>query len=429
MSFILAGGLNPVMAQAIKSATTRDNEVNEPANLMVHAFSGELAARHIAAEMFPGKDPGNLIQDQKQLVSLLGTMAAGIAGGVVGNSTAAATTGAQAGKNAVENNRLSNPKEKQIINNLVGAGYDPQKMEAASCALVKCYAEYPVGSAEYEKNLALAQKGENYKEEQNLLKNYELLTTELKDPLYWNKVPEEVKQKYQGFTYSQSDKIEDGQKAYDAWKIAYIADKLNIPVSAVRLTDAGLNIALNMAATSSAGKIAGNNPSKKNAAQGNEFVAGTKIDNSLNLIDKEVLPDALISTFKGGQYETVITREPVSVYRNFGGSETLTKLDGGFATTTFNAGRNETAVYKKCSTTQFEAELEIPKGIKLNVGHAGEQPPRSTDPKYTGGADQILLPRSYPTEWIKSIRDGKTGQVYSYDEFKSKFPEQVTRGQ
>ncbi|XUV83757.1 hemagglutinin repeat-containing protein [Enterobacter sp. TMH.L2] len=124
----LAGGLNPVMAQVIKGATTRGDEVNEPANLMAHAvwgalaaqlsggnaaagaagaFSGELAARHIAAEMFPDTKPGDLNQDQKQLVSLLGTMAAGIAGGVVGNSTAAATTGAQAGKNAVENNGLS----------------------------------------------------------------------------------------------------------------------------------------------------------------------------------------------------------------------------------------------------------------------------------------------------------------------------------
>ncbi|WNJ81577.1 polymorphic toxin type 25 domain-containing protein [Cedecea neteri] len=71
------------------------------------AFSSELAARHIAAEMFPDTKPGDLNQDQKQLISLLGTMAAGIADGVVGNSTAAATTGAQAGKNAVENNGLS----------------------------------------------------------------------------------------------------------------------------------------------------------------------------------------------------------------------------------------------------------------------------------------------------------------------------------
>lgn len=130
----LAGGLNPVMAQVIKGATTKGGEVNEPANLMAHAvwgalaaqlsggnaaagaagaFSGELAARHIAAEMFPDTKLGDLNQDQKQLISLLGTMAAGIAGGVVGNSTAAATTGAQAGKNSVENNTLSAPDEKQ----------------------------------------------------------------------------------------------------------------------------------------------------------------------------------------------------------------------------------------------------------------------------------------------------------------------------
>ncbi len=138
----LAGGLNPVMAQVIKGATTKGDEVNEPANLMAHAvwgalaaqlsggnaaagaagaFSGELAARHIAAEMFPDTKPGDLNQDQKQLVSLLGTMAAGIAGGVVGNSTAAATTGAQAGKNAVENNMMAVPMPPPALPGEAGA--------------------------------------------------------------------------------------------------------------------------------------------------------------------------------------------------------------------------------------------------------------------------------------------------------------------
>jgi|MedtruStandDraft_1076414.scaffolds.fasta_scaffold00649_2 filamentous hemagglutinin len=95
------------MAQAIKGAT----EGHEPANLMAHAvwdalaaqlsganatagaagaFSGELAARHIGAEMFPDTKLGDLNQDQKQLISLLGTMAAGIAGGVVGAASAGA---------------------------------------------------------------------------------------------------------------------------------------------------------------------------------------------------------------------------------------------------------------------------------------------------------------------------------------------------
>jgi len=79
----------------------------------------------------------------------------------------------------------------------------------ASCAPIKCYAEYLIGSAEYEKNFALAQEGDKYQQEQQFLKNYPLLTTELPEPVYWNKIPEEVKVKYQGFEYSQADQVAD----------------------------------------------------------------------------------------------------------------------------------------------------------------------------------------------------------------------------
>ncbi|NRN30904.1 hypothetical protein, partial [Photorhabdus heterorhabditis] len=87
---------------------------------------------------------------------------------------------------------------------------------------------------------------------------------------------------------------------------------------------------------------------------------------------------------------------------------------------------NETAVYKNWSTTRFEAEIEVPKDTKLNIGSVGEQPPLSNNPNYIGGADQILLPRNYPMDWIKSIRDGKTGNIYTYEEFKKAFPDQIT---
>ncbi len=42
-------------------------------------------------------------------------------------------------------------------------------------------------------------------------------------------------------------------------------------------------------------------------------------------------------------------------------------------------------------------------------------------------ADQILLPQNFPSSWIKSIKDGKTGKVYTYEEFKRKFPEQIKK--
>lgn len=124
---ILAGGLNPAVAQLIKQATGDNRE----ANLMAHAvwgalaaqlggnnaasgaagaFSGELAARYIIDNYYGGRTD-SLSEQERQQISMLATIASGIAGGLAGNSTASAGTGAQAGRNAVENNLLSPEKD------------------------------------------------------------------------------------------------------------------------------------------------------------------------------------------------------------------------------------------------------------------------------------------------------------------------------
>lgn len=113
--------------------------------------------------------------------------------------------------------------------------------------------------------------------------------------------------------------------------------------------------------------------------------------------------------------------------RKFGGTESQAKLKGAYATTKQNAGRAETAVYPSWSTSRFEAEIEIPKGQEISIGKVGKQPVDSNYPKYKGGADQILLPRNFPKEWVKSIKDGKTGKTYSFDEFNDLFPNQISR--
>ncbi|WP_206194072.1 VENN motif pre-toxin domain-containing protein, partial [Serratia microhaemolytica] len=215
----------------------------------------ELMANAIMNSLYPGKKVSELTEEEKQNIASLSTLAAGLAGGLLGDSSSDTAKSAQIGKNAVENNRLRTENEQKIVNNLTSAGQDLNKLEAASCALTKCYAQYPFGSAEYEKNWALAQEGENYQEEQQLLKNYELLTSELSDPLYWNKVPEEVKAKYQGFEYTQADQITDGQQSYDAWKKSYIADKLGISPGLVELTSTGFTVSMVAVATSQAGKV------------------------------------------------------------------------------------------------------------------------------------------------------------------------------
>lgn len=57
--------------------------------------------------LFPGKEVWQLSESEKQQVSALSQLAAGLAGGLTTGDVAGAVTGSQAGKNAVENNFLS----------------------------------------------------------------------------------------------------------------------------------------------------------------------------------------------------------------------------------------------------------------------------------------------------------------------------------
>jgi len=66
----------------------------------------------IATEMY-GKSADELDETQKQTVSALATLAAGLSGGLVGDSSASAVAGAQAGKTTVENNYLSDKQKAQ----------------------------------------------------------------------------------------------------------------------------------------------------------------------------------------------------------------------------------------------------------------------------------------------------------------------------
>ncbi len=136
----LASGASPYLATEIKKRVGEDNIA---ANAMAHAVlgavtaqlnnqsatagglgagGGELAARYIAGELFPGKTAQQLSESEKQQVSALSQLAAGLAGGLATGDTAGAVTGGQAGKNAVENNALSD------IVDAVSQGKTPQQV-------------------------------------------------------------------------------------------------------------------------------------------------------------------------------------------------------------------------------------------------------------------------------------------------------------
>ncbi|MDN0117974.1 hemagglutinin repeat-containing protein [Yersinia frederiksenii] len=125
MAKALAGASAPYLAEVIHNMTTDANgKVNTEANLMAHAVlgavmaqvngnsalagaSGAVMGEYIAQQMYPGINREDLTEEQRQTISALGTLAAGLAGGLAGGSTADAVVGAQAGKNAVENNALN----------------------------------------------------------------------------------------------------------------------------------------------------------------------------------------------------------------------------------------------------------------------------------------------------------------------------------
>ncbi|EMN6812928.1 hemagglutinin repeat-containing protein, partial [Escherichia coli] len=95
------------IAHAILGGAVAAMQGNNIAAGAAGAATGELAARTIAGMLYPGVKQSDLSEEQKQTISTLATVSAGLAGGLTGNSTASAAVGAQSGKNAVENNSLS----------------------------------------------------------------------------------------------------------------------------------------------------------------------------------------------------------------------------------------------------------------------------------------------------------------------------------
>ncbi|MGC0809673.1 filamentous hemagglutinin N-terminal domain-containing protein [Pantoea agglomerans] len=123
----VSGAAAPYLAEKIHELTTDPitGKVNTEANLMAHAVlgavtsyaagnaalagaSGAAMGEYIAQQLYPGVKRSDLSEEQRQTISALGTLAAGLAGGVVGDSTADVVAGAQAGKTSVENNALAN---------------------------------------------------------------------------------------------------------------------------------------------------------------------------------------------------------------------------------------------------------------------------------------------------------------------------------
>lgn len=131
----------------------------------------------------------------------------------------------------------------------------------------------------------------------------------------------------------------------------------------------------------------------------------TKIDGKVEEVEKEPLPDSIAKSFKDGEYRTVVTTEPITIYRVYGGNATS---EGSFCTTEScldkDKTRNDLALKSSWGNTiEKEAEIVVPAGTKLNIGRVEEQ--RDGGKMLTGNADQILLPPNWSQDWVKKVRD------------------------
>ncbi|WP_313656402.1 VENN motif pre-toxin domain-containing protein, partial [Pantoea sp.] len=116
------------MAHAVLGAVTSYASGNSALAGAAGGVSGELMAQLVMRQLYLGKATGDLSETEKQTISALGTLAAGLTGGIVGDSTAGAIAGAQTGKNAVENNLLGGSEDAQA------AWIRQHGIDMASCA-------------------------------------------------------------------------------------------------------------------------------------------------------------------------------------------------------------------------------------------------------------------------------------------------------
>ncbi len=142
-------------------------------------------------------------------------------------------------------------------------------------------------------------------------------------------------------------------------------------------------------------------------------VYSTKIDDKVieitqeKICENEAKQKELSESFKDGEYRTVMTKEPITLYRVFGGKA---EAQGAFATTEPARSRAEVRDASALktewgNTCEKEAVIEVPAGIKLHIGRVEKQWDGTQEKMLKGDADQILLPMGWPESWIKEIRE------------------------
>ncbi|ELY6226834.1 VENN motif pre-toxin domain-containing protein [Cronobacter muytjensii] len=123
-----------ILAHALAGAVIAKAQGKDALAGAAGASAGEMTAK-LALDLY-GKKPEQLGEDERQLVSALSSVAAGLAGAAVSDNTAGVQTAAQAGKNAVENNFLG-PESQDKLDKAVQNQQSGKDLLAASREIVR----------------------------------------------------------------------------------------------------------------------------------------------------------------------------------------------------------------------------------------------------------------------------------------------------
>ena len=128
----ISGASAPYLAEQIHIYTSGKPEVQAMAHAVVGAItsyisghdalagaagavSGELMAKFVMGQLYPGKTADSLTETERQTVSALSTLASGLAGATIGGGASEAVNAAQLGKNSVENNLMGGTEDGQTM--------------------------------------------------------------------------------------------------------------------------------------------------------------------------------------------------------------------------------------------------------------------------------------------------------------------------
>lgn len=168
-----------------------------------------------------------------------------------------------------------------------------------------------------------------------------------------------------------------------------------------------------------------------------------KLAEKVELSEREKLESWQVESFLEGRYETVVTREPIVMYRLYGGyqpNEKMTidrtvsgaRLGGRFVSTEcaescIDAKLRLALKPEWKNTRMYEAKLIVPAGITVNIGVVAPAT-LLTGTVLPGGAPQILLPLDWPEEWIQGYRRVSGRQLQIMPTYWPQRPEEMVLG-